>query len=135
MNEPPKTLLPPWALAIAFVDAVNTNNLDRLESLMHADHNLKLFDEEPVAGIASNVEAWRGYCGSWPGYIIYPRRMAEVADAVAILGHTTGSHLGLPDAEEARLTLIWLCRCKDGRVLSWELLEDTPDNRKRWSLD
>jgi hypothetical protein len=33
---------------------------------------------------------------SYPAYALYPHRIAERAGVVAILGHTTGSHLGLP---------------------------------------
>jgi hypothetical protein len=61
--------------------------------------------------------------------------MAQTADTIAILGHTTGSHLGLPDAEESKLTLIWLCHCQSGKVTSWELIEDTSQNRSDWSLE
>ena len=33
---------------------------------------------------------------------------------VAVLGHTTGSHLGLPDEEEQELTLFWLAEVCGG---------------------
>jgi ketosteroid isomerase-like protein len=125
---------PAWALAVSFVDAINGNDVERLGSLMSNDHELKIFGEAPVVGRAANVEAWRGYCGSWPAYVIYPRRMAQTGDTVAILGHTTGSHLGLADEEESQLTLIWLCRERGGRVASWELIEDNATNRSRWQL-
>jgi hypothetical protein len=60
--------------------------------------------------------------------------MAEVGDVVAVLGHTTGSHLGLPDDEESKLTLIWLGEVVDGLVRSWTLIEDTPEHRLRHGL-
>lgn len=56
-------------------------------------------------------------------------------DRVAILRHTTGSHLGLPDDEESKLTLIWIARVQDDRVLSWTLIEDTPERREALDLD
>ena len=126
--------LPPWALAVSFIDAINRNDLARLGELMSEDHELKVLTEPPVAGHAANVEAWRGYCGSWPGYVIYPRRMAQTGDTVAILGHTTGSHLELADDEESKLTLIWLCRANGGFVSTWELIEDSDENRRLWGL-
>jgi hypothetical protein len=44
--------------------------------------------------------------------------VAEPHDGcVAVLGHTTGSHLGLPDHEERALSLIWLAEVKDGQLL------------------
>ena len=61
--------------------------------------------------------------------------MAERNNSVAILGHTTGSHLGLPDDEERRLTLIWIVETADSSVTCWKLIEDNPANRKVWGLD
>jgi ketosteroid isomerase-like protein len=127
-------VLPPWALAISFIDAINGNDLDRMAALMVDGHTLVIFDEAPVVGRATNLQAWAGYCGSWPNYVIYPRRMAQVGDDIAILGHTTGSHLEVPDDEESALTLIWICRTGRGQVTAWELLEDTAANRARWDL-
>jgi hypothetical protein len=126
---------PPWALAISFIDAINSNDLERLGSLMSDTHALAVFGEPPVLGRAANLEAWSGYCGAWPGYVIYPRRMAQAGDDIAILGHTTGSHLELPDAEESELTLIWICRTAGGQVTAWELIEDNLPNRALWNLD
>jgi hypothetical protein len=51
------------------------------------------------------------------------------------LGHTTGSHLGLPDEQERELTLLWVATVTGGRVSGWRLLEDTPDLRRDLGLD
>lgn len=99
---------------------------------MTDDHRLQIFTEEPVVGTEANEKAWRGYFKSFPEYVIYPRRIVEVTDTlVAILGHTTGSHLGLPDDEESRQTLIWLAETASGRLSDWTLVDDTPANRRR----
>ena len=70
---------------------------------MTDDHALDVFDEPPVVGRPANFEAWRGCVNSFPDYVIYPHRIALSGDTVAILGHTTGSHLGLPDEEESSI--------------------------------
>ncbi|HEY3057690.1 MAG TPA: hypothetical protein VGL99_01820 [Chloroflexota bacterium] len=54
---------------------------------------------------------------------------------MAVLGHTTGSHLALPDAEEQRMTLIWLAEVVDAKLRSWTLVEDSAANRQRFGLD
>ena len=77
-----------------------------------------------------------GYFKSFPSYLIYPQRIAEIPrGVVAILGHTTGSHLGLTDAEEAQEMLIWVAATAEGAVASWTLVEDTPFNRERFRLE
>jgi hypothetical protein len=109
-------------------------DIDGLAALITDDHALQVFDEPPLAGRRANVEAWRGYFASFPEYVIYPHRLAERYGRVAILGHTTGSHLGLPDDEESSSTLLWLAVVVDGLVRSWSLVEDTADNRQEHGL-
>ena len=97
---------------------------------MTDDHELIVFDEDALAGRSANVEAWAGYSAAYPRYVIYPRAIAETRDgAVAVLGHTTGSHLGLADDEERKQSLIWFAEVANGRLRCWRLLEDTPDRR------
>jgi hypothetical protein len=67
--------------------------------------------------------------------VIYPHRIAENPyGRVAVLGHTTGSHLGLADDAESLLTLIWVDECVNGAISGWTLVEDTPLNRERYGL-
>jgi DNA-binding PadR family transcriptional regulator len=125
---------PPVAVAVSFVECVNRRDSHGLERLMTEDHELRVFDEPPVVGRGQNIEAWRGYFRSFPDYTIYPRAISERDGTVAVLGHTTGSHLGLPDEEERRRTLIWLAVASRGRARSWTLIEDNRPNRHRFGL-
>ncbi len=127
--------LPPTAIAIGFVDCINRGDLDRLVAMMSEDHRLEVFDEEPVIGRQANAAAWRRYIDAFPEYVIYPRRIAADDAVVAILGHTTGSHLGLPDSEERERTLIWLAHVRDGLVERWRLIDDSAANRRRGGLE
>jgi SnoaL-like domain len=126
--------LPPVAVVVSFIDCVNRRDLDGLGRLMTDDHTLQVFDEEPLVGRAANIEAWGGYAERFPSYVIYPHRISDLDGTVGVLGHTTGSHLGLPDEEESRLTLIWLAEVVDGAVRRWTLVEDNPGNRRRLGL-
>jgi hypothetical protein len=111
---------------------------------MSRDHALEVFDESPLAGREANTEAWRGYFDAFPRYLIHPHELSEVVvevageaardRVVAIVGHTTGSHLDLPDDEERTHTLIWLAHTSNGRVSRWRLIDDTPANRAAYGL-
>ena len=127
--------LPPTAAAISFIDCVNRADLDGLGALMTVDHALEVFDEAPLVGRDANVEAWRGYFAAFPRYVIYPRRIAASGDVVAVQGHTTGSHLDLPDEDEVQLSAIWLVTVVDGAVRRWRLVEDTAAHRRAYGLD
>lgn len=126
--------LPPVAVAVSFIDCINRTDFDGLAAVMADDHRLQVFDEPPLVGRRANIEAWRGYCASFPEYVVYPRAVAERGGVVAILGHTTGSHLGLPDEEESSMTLIWLAAVVEDVVTSWTLVEDTSGERLRHGL-
>lgn len=125
----------PIALAISFIDCINRGDVEGLAALMHPEHELRIFDEPPTTGREANVPGWQGYASAYPEYLILPSRIAEKGNVAAVLGTTTGSHLGLPDEEERKLTLIWLCEAADGLVRRWTLIEDTSANRTAYGLD
>jgi hypothetical protein len=125
---------PPVALAVSFIDCINRCDLAALSDLLSTDHRLEVFDEEPLIGKQANTVAWSGYFENFPRYVIEPRQIAQRGGSVAILGHTTGSHLGLRDEDERELTLIWLVDTGDGYVTRWKLIEDNPENRGAWGL-
>ncbi len=126
--------LPPVALAISFIDCINRRDLAALRDLLSPDHRLEVFDEQPLIGKRANAIAWRGYLDKFPDYVIYPRQMNERGGTVAILGHTTGSHLGQRDQDERIRTLIWLADIRHGRVTRWKLIEDNAESRDAWGL-
>jgi ketosteroid isomerase-like protein len=122
------------AVVRRFVAAINNGDVAALGELMTNDHTLQVFDEAPLVGRDANLGAWRGYLESFPGYVIHVHETADRNGVVAVLGHTTGSHLGLPDAEEAHQTLIWLAEESGGAVRTWQRVEDTVETRERVGL-
>jgi hypothetical protein len=126
--------LPPEAVALSFIDCINRLDLDGLVDLMTDDHQLRILDEDPIAGLDANREAWHGYFTAFPRYVIYPARIAARDGAVAILGTTTGSHLGLPDDEERKLEVLWTAEARDGRLAAWCIVPDSPEQRARFGL-
>jgi SnoaL-like domain len=127
--------LPPVATVISFIDCINRGDIDGLGMLMADDHELIVFDEEALRGKTPNVEAWKGYAAAFPRYVIYPRAITGPRDGwVAVLGRTTGSHLGLTDLQERALSVIWLAEVRNGQLRCWRLLTDTPDRRSELGL-
>ena len=111
-----------------FVDCINRGDVAGLGALMTDDHELRVFDEEPLPREAGERRrAWHGYAAAFPGvHHRRARRSPSATAVVAVLGHTTGSHLGLPAEEEQELTLIWLAEVADGLVRSWTLVRGHP---------
>ena len=126
--------LPPVAAVVSFIDAINRGDIDRLSELMADGHHLDVFDEVSLVGRDANVAAWRRYAEAFPRYVIYPKQIAARDGVVAVLGHTTGSHLGFADEVEMALRLIWCAEVVDGRLMYWQLVEDTPEMRDSCGL-
>jgi SnoaL-like domain len=117
-----------------FIARINAADVEGLGRLMAPDHSLEVFDEAPFVGRDENIEAWHGYAGSWPSYHIYEDATGRRGEWVAVLGHTTGSHLELPDEEEEQLTLIWVADVVGGLVHTWRLEPDTIERRAWYGI-
>jgi ketosteroid isomerase-like protein len=124
----------PIAVVTSFIDCINRSDLEALGALMTHDHTLAVLDEPPLVGRAANVEAWRGYFTSFPQYVIYVQATATEGNRVAVLGTTTGSHVGLPDDEERRLSVIWIAEVDGEALRAWRIVEDTAQARTRLGL-
>jgi len=121
-------------VVIDFMDTINHGNVERLLSLMMDGHVMRILDEPPVSGRDALRSAWRAYLGAFPRYRVYIDRIAVEGDRVAVLGHTTGSHLGLQDDEESQLPVIWTADVRDERLASWNILEDSSQTRRELGL-
>ena len=120
--------LPPVATAVSFIDAVNRADLDRLHDLMTPNHTLQVFDEDPLVGRRTSRRG-AGTSRAAPTTSSTRGRSSPCGPTVAVRGHTTGSHLGLPDDEEITLSLIWLVTAIDGAVRGFRLVEDSAGHR------
>jgi hypothetical protein len=132
MTSPPKADI---AAVMKFIDCINRGDIDGLDALITDQHTLHVFNETPLIGRSAIIEAWRSYVSSFPDYVIHPHEFSEANEGVAVLGHTTGSHLGLPDHEERQITLIWFARVEHGRLRLWRLLDDTYHHRREFGFD
>jgi hypothetical protein len=126
--------MPAVAAVVSFIEAINRGDVAHLASLMTEDHRLQVFDESPLEGKDANIDGWRGYTSTFPDYVLYPHQLVARNAEVIVLGHTTGSHLDLPDEQESGLTLLWRALVRDGRLQLWQLIEDTPDRRVQFGI-
>jgi hypothetical protein len=124
----------PIVVALAFIDAINHGDIEGIAALMAENYAIQFSDSAPEQGRDGGIDGWRGYCSSYPQYAVHPWRFASKGNIAAILGATTGSHLDLPDDEELAMPLIWLGHCRDGEIVLWHLIDDTPANRAEWGL-
>ena len=121
--------------AFNFVEKINKHDLKNLIKLMSTDHTLIVFDNNPEKGKNIMKNAWKSYFDICPNYMIYISQYAIKNDTVSFLGRTTGSHRKISRIDEFEETLIFTATIKNNRISKWQLLNDTPDNRKSVNLE
>ena len=126
MTEIPSTLK-------RWVDAVNSQNLDTLASLMTPRYSFFVEGETPTQGVQRNRAAWHGYFTSFPDYRIHIDEAFGRPDAWYLVGHTQGSHV--PAEQEAvPSSVIWRAVLEGDQLSEWSIYPASDDNRRRFNL-
>lgn len=120
--------------AFRFVECINRRDLDGLTALISGDHVFIDLGGEEHRGKNSMIEGWRSYFTQFPEYMIHLAEAFILNETVVLVGRTTGSHTGQPRAEEFRGTVIWVAETHQGQVQTWQILDDTPENRAELGL-
>jgi ketosteroid isomerase-like protein len=119
----------PSEVVANFIDCINRGDLNEIAALLSDDHRMVVLDEAALCGRNASIDAWKAYLSSFPDYLIFRRHTTAHGSRVAVLGTTSGSHLGLVPEEEMKVTVIWLAEVVDGRLAGWQVAEDTPELR------
>jgi hypothetical protein len=122
-------------VALRFVERINRRDLDGLTELMTPAHRFVDLAGDVDVGRERMQQGWAEYFRLCPDYMIHISRISVQGNVVALAGRTTGSHLGLPRAEEFHdEPVIWLARIDGDRISEWCLIHDTPETRSVWGL-
>ncbi len=119
-----------------FVKKINQGDIQGLTAYL-APHHVFIDTQGDVENdFQKIIEGWRNYLESYPTYQIYVRRVFLTDNRVVLIGHTTGSHLNLPDPEEFHAEgVIWVSQVEDGKLTLWQLFNDTFENHQRLNLE
>jgi len=112
----------PEEIALRFVECINNQDLPGLVALMTDDHVFIDYGGCVHTRRVMEEGGWPGYFSQYPDYKIHISKVARSGDDVALIGTTTGSHA--PPEIEARWTLIWIARIRDGLVAEWRIYAD-----------
>lgn len=109
----------PASVALAFIERINARDLDGLTALLTDDHLFIDYRGNEERGRDLVREGWAGYFRAYPDYRIRVDHVLTSGDGVAIVGRTTGSHVG-PDVE-ANEAVVWTADIDHGRVAEWRI--------------
>ena len=109
---------------LAFVERINTHDVEGLAELMANDHRFIDPYGNEVVGRENMTAGWRGYFEMFPVYSIEVNEFFEHGDTFAMCGFARGSFKGKADASW-RLPAAWKAVVEDGRVALWQVFADT----------
>jgi len=90
----------------AFIDRINSHDVDGLAELMTDDHRFIDAHGNEVVGREKMTAGWRGYFEWFPDYFIEVTDVVEGNDKLALFGFAGGSFKGKP-TESWRLPAAW----------------------------
>ena len=124
---------------LAFIDCINTHDVEGLAELMSDDHIFIDAHGNQVSGREKMSAGWRGYFEWFPDYYIEVNEVFEGRDApgsdgvvearengetFALFGFAGGSFKG-KQSECWRLPAAWKASVINGRVTLWQVFADT----------
>jgi len=114
-------------IALAFVEAVNAEDVEALGALMAEDYVFTDSLGGSFAGRAQMMQGWRYFFTAYPFYRIEVEQVLSRGATVALFGEAVGGWRIDGKVLEKRWTVraAWLAEVKDGKVSHWSVFCDT----------
>ena len=116
------------SVALRFNDAITRRDLDGLTELMTPDHTFTDTEGGTITGRAACRDAWAGFLAAFPDYRNVFTTVIATAERVALAGYSVCSEPALEGPA------LWAASVHRGRLASWTVHHDTPENRHRLEL-
>ncbi len=113
----------PKSVTLKFIERINARDPEGLMALQTEDFTFISYSEEVYVG----KDGWHDYFSSYPEYKIHVEKLITSGNGVAVIGHTTGCHVG--PAVEERWTILWTAQVRDGLVVQWRIYSDVEEVR------
>ncbi len=110
-----------------FVSAINEHNIDKICSLMTADHKFIDSQGNEAIGKEKMQAGWIGYFQLFPDYKIEITDIFLVGDMVAAFGFASATFQGQSDSKGNywNLPASWKAVIKNGRIYLWQVYADS----------
>jgi len=109
------------AIALAFIDRINSHDVDGLIALMTDDHAFIDSLGKAIRGSKWLRPAWKAYFEFCPDYWITHEVIIEKDETVVIFGNAGGTIAGEHSWETPAA---WKAVIRDGRVQEWRVYAD-----------
>ena len=119
----------PEDLAQRFNQAINARDLEGLMALVTEDHLFVDSGQNEVRGKERIREVWAGFFSAFPDYRQVLEQCIPRAGEVVFVGRSECSQAAL------RGPALWKAVIRTDRIAEWRVYEDTPETRRRLSLE
>lgn len=117
----------PIKIAMAFVNAINSHDVERIISLMSDDHTFTDSVGASWQGKDTMRSAWTGYLNWFPNYEITIEESFCCDDTVALLGKTSGTYAvngELLAENHWSGPAAWKAVVRDDKISHWQVYAD-----------
>jgi uncharacterized protein (TIGR02246 family) len=123
----------PVTVVMAFLDAINARDVERLCALMSDDHLFVDGLGNEVHGKEAMRKGWTMYYQWFPDYRVSHEEILHDGDVVAVFGSAEGTYA--PNGQVAKenhwsVPASWKAIVKDGLVKEWRVYADNQAVRK-----
>lgn len=123
----------PVAVVLAFLEAINSHDVDRLCGLMSDDHLFVDGLGNEVQGRESMRKGWTGYYQWFPDYRVSHEDIFSEGEVVAVFGTAQGTYAGkgsVPNQNHWSAPAAWKAIVRDELVKEWHVYADNQAARK-----
>jgi uncharacterized protein (TIGR02246 family) len=127
----------PIAVVLAFLDAINSRDVDKLCALMTEDHLFVDALGNKVQGREAMSKAWSGYFEWFPDYRVSHEEILSDGPLVAAFGSAEGTYAvkgKLLKSNHWVAPAAWKAVVQDGLVKEWRVYADNQAARKLMSV-
>lgn len=115
-------------IVVEFNNCINNQDIHGLSSLMSENHTFIDRDGGSHGPKSYMIKGWKDFFIMFPAYSNTFERIEVLDDLVSVLGFAYWSK------EEQYDPVIWTAVIEDNLISEWRVYEDSPENRRRFSL-
>jgi limonene-1,2-epoxide hydrolase len=116
----------PCDVVLKYIEAINSRNSKALMALQTEDFTFINYEGDAYVG----RDGWQDYFTSYPEYKIHVDRLITSGSGVAVIGWTTGCHVG-PEVE-TKWTVLWTAEVRGSFIAEWRIYSDVEDVQRRF---
>ncbi len=117
----------PEQIALAYVEAINDANVERLYGMITNDHLFIDAHDNRVLGKDQMKKGWTGYFAMFPDYKIEVNEVLVKGSSVCLLGYAGGTYKSLKNKENSnywRVPAAWNAIIENGYIKQWQVYAD-----------